>query len=284
MIFNESIIREDLRKCLNESSSKKISWIDMLHKMEELGYDYTGDYNYIPDGRKRKEALYRFDYNHKQGTKKLTVQEIKDEFDGNVTVLRGGNRYAPEQSFILMTNKVFEKKIDENYVLKESSKELPEETKEFMNDIKKVFNDRFPKSRCVIGFSDNIGACITMWFYLAQNENEVSNGIMMNDACRTIFQCYDVDNNGVLKDKISFERIAGRGVTRKIHEDDPNEKYLAYSYIKVPYRKISGTKEAVIRNFERYADKLAQIILDNADDINGGIVGGLFDVRDKVAK
>lgn len=285
MFFNESVARRDMLKCLNESKSHQVfSWHDMLKKMEELGYVYTGDYSFVPEGYKRKQMLYRFDYNGKSGTKKLNVQEIKDQFDGNITVFHSSPQYAPEQGHVLMTNRIFDmEKIDES-TIKEAVHEVPEETKKFMDDIQAVFNKRFPDSRCVVKFSNNIGSTITVWFYLAKDESEVSNRIMMNDACRHIFQCYDVDDEGNLSDKISFDRIAGRGVTRKIHEDDPDEKYLAYSYIKVPYRKVTGTKEAVLKNFERYVDKMAQIMLDNADDINNGIVGNLFDVRDKISK
>lgn len=166
----------------------------------------------------------------------------------------------------------------------ESLQELPEETKKFMDDIKAVFDKRFPNSRCIVKFSNNIGSTITVWFYLANDESEVSNGIMANDACRHIFQCYDVDDNGKLADKISFDRISGRGITRKAHDDDPDEKFLAYSYIPVRYRKVTGTKETVLKNFERYVNSMADIILENPDEINAGIIDNLFDVRDKVAK
>jgi len=167
--------------------------------------------------------------------------------------------------------------------LMESLQEIPEETKKFMDDIQAVFKKRFPNSRCAVKFSNQLGGSIGIWFYLAKDESEVTNRIMLNDACRHIFICHDIDENGNLADKLSFDRIAGSGITRQIHKDDPDETYLAYSSIRVPYRKVTGTKEAVLKNFERYVDKLAQIALDNADDINNGIVNNLFDVRDKIA-
>lgn len=108
-MLNESIIKNDILKALNESKSvSKISWHDMLKKMEELGYDYTGDYSFIPEGYKRRQMLYRFDYNHKEGTRKLNIQEIKDVFDGNVTVFYGTSSYAPEQNYVLMSNRIFD--------------------------------------------------------------------------------------------------------------------------------------------------------------------------------
>lgn len=80
----------------------------MLKKMDELGYAYTGNYSFIPEWYKRRQMLYRFDYNHKEGTRKLNIQEIKDEFNGNVTVLHGTSLYAPEQDYVLMSNRIFD--------------------------------------------------------------------------------------------------------------------------------------------------------------------------------
>ena len=37
-----------------KKSKKFISWLEMLRKFEDLGYDYTGDANFLPEGYKRR--------------------------------------------------------------------------------------------------------------------------------------------------------------------------------------------------------------------------------------
>jgi len=93
---------------MDVKSKKSIEWIDMLKKMESLGYAYTGDYSFTPKGYERKQPLYRFDYRGKEGTHKLSIDELKKEFDGKITVILGTPEYAPEQSFMLITNRLYE--------------------------------------------------------------------------------------------------------------------------------------------------------------------------------
>lgn len=109
-----------------------ISWHEMLKRMEELGYVYTGDYFFIPNGHKRKQPLYRFDYHGGKETKKLTLQELKEKFDGQITVMTGTHEYAPEQSFFLITNKLY---TEEPKNLEENQNELPPEHRTLMDKI-----------------------------------------------------------------------------------------------------------------------------------------------------
>jgi len=130
-MFDELLFKKDMLKSLNESTSPDgnfkfeesnsksktgMSWIDMLYEMESLGYDYTGDYSFIPKGYKQKKNLYRFDYNNKPGTKELSSDDLEKRFDGRATVFLSGSEYAPEMKKILMTNKLFnDTSVNESY-------------------------------------------------------------------------------------------------------------------------------------------------------------------------
>lgn len=160
--------------------------------------------------------------------------------------------------------------------------DLPIETIDFMNSIRNIWETKFPNSSFYIQFENYLCPCISIYFYLAKGKEEVSNNILMNDACRTIFHIYSVDKNGKLFDKIEVERLCGN-LTRRIHEDDPKEKYLCYSSIPVKFRKMNSNKEKIIKGFEKYVNNLAELIINNADDINNGIVNNIYDCRNKVA-
>ena len=161
--------------------------------------------------------------------------------------------------------------------------EIPVETKNFLDDVRNIFRNRFPNSIIQAGFGNNICPAITIRFYLAKDENECSSKIFMNDPCRTVFMIYDIDNNGKLFDKISVERIYGKNIIRAVDKNNPDEKYLAYGSIPVKFRKMKNTKEKVLAGFRKYVDELASIILDNAEAINNGIIHNLYDVRNKIS-
>lgn len=88
-------------------STSKISWKTMLDHMQVLGHFYTGEYLFLPKGYKRKQPIYRFEYNGAFGTKRLSVEELKKEFNGEVTILQGFSEYCPECKYILMTNRIY---------------------------------------------------------------------------------------------------------------------------------------------------------------------------------
>ena len=159
--------------------------------------------------------------------------------------------------------------------------ELPQETKDFVHNMKAVFNNRFPNSYCKVAVSFSLAPSVFIYFDLAKNADECANKIQANDICGMAWCSFDIDENGVLKDKISFERLKGYGIRRKAHKDDPKEKYLVYSSIPVKYRKTTNEPSKVIKTFEKYVENMANIILENIDEIQD-TVGNLYDVKSKV--
>lgn len=161
--------------------------------------------------------------------------------------------------------------------------EIPNETKDFLNNVISIFKNRFPNSNVSAVFVNNICPCIEIRFYLAKDKSECANNIMMNDPCRTIFHIYSVDQKGKLFDnKIAVERIYGNSIIRAVDPNNPKEKFLAYAGIPIKYRMMNNTKDNVLKGFQKYVNKIAQTIIDNSDAINNGIVKNLYDVKSKV--
>jgi hypothetical protein len=102
------------KPAINESSKKTkigMEWPVMVEEMKNIGYDYTGDYSFTPKGYSRKYTLYRFDWNSGNGQKNLkkpSLKELKEKFKGRATIHLSGSEYAPEQTKIMMTNRLFE--------------------------------------------------------------------------------------------------------------------------------------------------------------------------------
>ena len=158
-----------------------------------------------------------------------------------------------------------------------------EATEKFLNDIVEVIKTRFPNSRIFWKKVCFYGTYYHIYFYLAKNENEVSSGIMKNDAMDWCFviDAKNTDDNGCLNDEITIE-LNRNYIIRIADKNDEKEKYCVYGSVKVPYRKIKGNAEKCIQKMKNFIDKTAEIIIENADVINQGIIKGIFTVADKV--
>lgn len=68
--------------------------------------------------------------------------------------------------------------------------------------------------------------------------------------------------------ELATQGFAGHGggaFLRKPNLEDPKEKYLAFGRIKVPFRKPKFEQDAVYRAIERFAQRYANLILENLD-------------------
>lgn len=148
--------------------------------------------------------------------------------------------------------------------------------KEFLGNVKAVFDKHFPNSKVAIWGDWGV---YNLRFYLAKDESEVANQIMNNDCVHTTWSI-----DFVTAQKIEMELVTGGSVVRKTDvEKYPNERFLAYGREKFGFRKISGNPQQFLKKLEKFiVEKMAKVILDNADSINNGIVYNLFDVRDKI--
>ena len=87
--------------------TKKISWLEMLKKFEDLGYYYSADYKFLPPGYKQKQLLFRFDFIGGNNKKRLNFAELKTIFNGDIFMIETCCQYAPEIKHILATNKIY---------------------------------------------------------------------------------------------------------------------------------------------------------------------------------
>lgn len=148
--------------------------------------------------------------------------------------------------------------------------------KEFLDNVKAVFNKHFPNSKV-----DTWGdwGVYNIRFCLAKDESEVMNQIMYNDC---IYTMWSIDF--VSDDKIEMELVSGGRVLRKTDvEKNPEERFFAYGHEKLGFRKINGNPQQFLKKLEKFiVEKMCKVILNNAELINNGIVNNLFDVRDKI--
>lgn len=76
----------------------------MIEIMEANGYDYTGEYLYLPPGYKRRQPIWRFQARNSLA-KVLSLEEVKKLFEGmRVTIHASCCQYAPEIKSFLITN------------------------------------------------------------------------------------------------------------------------------------------------------------------------------------
>lgn len=138
---------------------------------------------------------------------------------------------------------------------------------EFIENINHVYRGKFAHSACIAS-SYGYG-CYGRYIYikcmLAENLNEVANGIAENDMFRISFWIdlpnsfnFDTDE---LPENLTMEAKSNSYVIK------PENEYLYCNYKKIPYRKNKGTAEKLISVFGKFVDKLhAQLV----EDLNNG--------------
>lgn len=116
-------------------------------------------------------------------------------------------------------------------------------TKEFESVYKKYFKDSTITFKT--GYLGNTST-IFISCYLAENESELINGYKENDMFHISFELKDNGNDYVL---INLS---------KCYFIKPLVSYLAYSSVDIPFRKINGNKEKIIKGFEKFIIKLKE--------------------------
>ena len=154
-----------------------------------------------------------------------------------------------------------------------------EECEKFMDDCVKVIKSHFPNSNIFWKENNFCYKTYEIYFNLAKDASECSNGIVRNDAMNWWFTIADSD---LKNDNITIF-LNRNYITRIADKNNPKEKYCVYGSIKVPYRKIKGNREQCITKLKKFIDKTAEIMFENAEVINQGIIKGLFKVQDKIA-
>ncbi len=146
------------------------------------------------------------------------------------------------------------------------------------DEFKKIFLKFFPKSLVIITYDERFGTTMSVKFLLAKDKSEATGGILENDPMKTIFHVDlrgSVDNTNVIDDKISLSIYTAPGFLVKA----PPEVNLVYTRVKVPFRKVTGPPDKILKAFHDYISKLHAEIVKHLPDIKVP-----FDIYDKFPK
>lgn len=128
---------------------------------------------------------------------------------------------------------------------------------EFMQEVKDIYAKHFPDSHCNVQLTKNLGCAIFIDFYLAKDSSEVSHGYAVND----MFQCgFDIflegrkELNDLMPDSMVLEAM------KSVIKIRPENRYLAYDTVKIPFRKTTGNAKKILAALEKYVTRLASIV------------------------
>lgn len=121
-----------------------------------------------------------------------------------------------------------------------------------------VYEGIFKDSKIVItknSFSgDNV---LWVQLFLAQNEQEESNGCFDNDMFGIIFKI-----TKTAEDNYIMENKHNRYLVK------PTNKYLVYESKKVAFRKTQGNEDKIITTFKKYVGNLHKALLEDLEQGN----------------
>lgn len=123
--------------------------------------------------------------------------------------------------------------------------------------LKKGITDIFPHSFVYVKHSKMLGESIDVRFALG-SKDEWENNILQNDPVHTTITIgFDqINPDGTMQDQVTAKSSIS-GITVK-----PTQKYMAYSHVKFPLRKKTGTPEKIIEHVLTYFSKLKDMIRD----------------------
>lgn len=136
---------------------------------------------------------------------------------------------------------------------------------EFMKQLEAAIRKYFPKSFVRIQSSKNLGSSIFLSFAIGKDKSQWLNGIFENDPVASKFMIgFDsFADDKFIKDKILAEIISGGSLTIK---PEPGS-HLAFSRVKLGWRKKTATPDKIIKHFENYFKKMKKIVNDHKEDI-----------------
>ncbi len=167
----------------------------------------------------------------------------------------------PKKKILLRDNKtgrmVFMKGLMESNTLLEAKEVSPDEV---IKEIEKSFKKYFPKGFIdVSGEKDFAGKTITVQWGLVGDERYLPNKIRRNDPMYGV-QVIFVRDGGV------YETSGG---THGLHLKPSKDSYLAMELLKHRLRKTKGDGQKMIKTFDNFFKKLAQMVKENKDKIYG---------------
>lgn len=123
--------------------------------------------------------------------------------------------------------------------------------------IEAILKDKFPNAYVSASYSDRFCESIGVRFGLIGDDADLPWKIRQNDPLHTIFNIF-VSGDDSYEAKI---------LTGGLSVNPPEGSYLAMEHVKVPFRKTKGDEKRVIKAFERFADRAANVVRENKENI-----------------
>lgn len=129
---------------------------------------------------------------------------------------------------------------------------------EFKEIIKTNYNEIFPKSACSISLGALGGDSAFVTYYLAGDQSEFPNKIAQNDLFQISFhimqQTKSYGDGIKLDDDTELPETLILDVQHKTIMTKPDNDYMAYGSISLPFRRTAGIPEKIIDTLKRYAE------------------------------
>ena len=137
--------------------------------------------------------------------------------------------------------------------------------RDFCTKIKDSFYGYFENSHCDARLVKMLGNTIFIDLYMAANANEEPHGISQNDMFHCSFSIYlhnyivsditedtDMDEIGDLTLECTDHYILVK----------PENRYMAYGTVNIPFRKATGNTTKLVTAFDRFVGKLYTTVCD----------------------
>ncbi len=135
---------------------------------------------------------------------------------------------------------------------------------EFKSQIENAYKQRFPNSGISISLGALGGDTCFIRLYLGENQSEFINGIAGNDILHVGFAIYQSENvygdNPKLTDDLELPDTLIMEVNQNSITTIPDNQYMAYGSVRLPYRKTKGSPKKIIQVFSKDVDILKQTL------------------------
>ena len=130
--------------------------------------------------------------------------------------------------------------------------------REFKDVVANNYKGIFPNSACTIGLGALGKDTFFVTYYLAGDQSEFPNGISQNDLFHISFhimQKMEKYGDGIkLEDDTELPETLILDVHQKTIMTKPDNDYMAYGSISLPFRRTAGIPEKIIDTLKRYAE------------------------------
>lgn len=145
---------------------------------------------------------------------------------------------------------------------------------EFKARLQEIYHSKFPDSLCSVKLVKMLGRAITIDCFLANDISELSHGYWQNDMFKISFWIHNMPNDFEVDDVLPNVMTLTNDSSHILIS--PENKYLAYDSVKVPFRKTVGNADKLISAFKKYVDRLYDIV--NQQIANNKIPNNFVDI------